>query len=84
MRGYGLPPSFSPVSRVQMVYIGEDVEHGGYYLVTDGLKKKYPLRVRDFPPDETSLLGVGMGFAQAGLLPVVEIPYAKYVCVVSR
>lgn len=61
-----------------MVYIGEDVEHGGYYLVTDGLKKKMPLRVRDFPPDETSLIGVGMGMAQAGLLPVVEIPYAKY------
>jgi hypothetical protein len=25
-----------------MVYLGEDVEHGGYYLVTDGLAKKYP------------------------------------------
>ncbi len=24
-----------------VVYIGEDVEHGGYYLVTEGLKKKY-------------------------------------------
>ena len=24
------------------MYIGEDVEHGGYYLVTDGLKKKHP------------------------------------------
>ncbi len=23
-----------------VVYIGEDVEHGGYYLVTEGLKKK--------------------------------------------
>ncbi len=63
----------------QSVYIGEDVEHGGYYLVTDGLASKYPSRVRDFPPDETSLLGVGVGMAQAGLLPVVEIPYAKYI-----
>ena len=27
-----------------VVYIGEDVEHGGYYLVTEGLAKKYPLR----------------------------------------
>jgi hypothetical protein len=25
-----------------VVYIGEDVEHGGYYLVTEGLKKKSP------------------------------------------
>merc|ERR1719362_309073 len=32
------------------VYIGEDVSHGGYYLVTDGLSAKYPLRIRDFPP----------------------------------
>jgi len=61
-----------------MVYIGEDVQHGGYYLVTEDLHKKYPDRVRDFPPDETTLIGCGMGFAQAGLLPVVEIPYAKY------
>ncbi|KAJ9455383.1 2-oxoisovalerate dehydrogenase subunit beta [Diplonema papillatum] len=62
----------------KLVYIGEDVEHGGYYLVTDGLAKKYPLRVKDFPPDETSLIGVGIGYSQVGLTPIVEIPYAKY------
>jgi 2-oxoisovalerate dehydrogenase E1 component len=61
-----------------MAYLGEDVVHGGYYLVTEGLAAKYPHRVRDFPPDETSLIGAGIGFAQTGLLPVVEIPYAKY------
>ena len=32
----------------------------------------------DFAPDETALVGAGIGFAQAGLLPIVEIPYAKY------
>lgn len=62
----------------QAVYIGEDVQHGGYYLVTDQLASKYPHRVRDFPPEESALLGVGIGFAQAGLLPIVEVPYAKY------
>lgn len=61
-----------------VVYIGEDVIHGGYYMVTDGLHKKFSQRVQDFPPDETSLVGVGMGYSQAGLLPIVEIPYAKY------
>lgn len=61
-----------------VVYIGEDVQHGGYYLVTEGLYKKYPARVLDFPPDETSLIGAGMGFSQCGLTPIVEIPYAKY------
>ena len=29
---------------IDTVYVGEDVEHGGYYLVTEGLAKKYPLR----------------------------------------
>lgn len=62
----------------QAVYIGEDVTHGGYYLVTDGLAKKYPRRVADFPPEETALLGAAIGYSQAGLLPVLEIPYAKY------
>lgn len=61
-----------------VVYLGEDVEHGGYYLVTDGLANKFPGRVIDFPPDETSLLGAAMGFSQVGLTPIVEIPYAKY------
>eukprot|EP00804_Cyclotella_cryptica_P030288 CCRYP_019224-RA/>CCRYP_019224-RA protein AED:0.39 eAED:0.39 QI:1426/1/0.8/1/0.75/0.8/5/0/627 len=61
-----------------VVYIGEDVEHGGYYLVTDGLATHFPGRVIDFPPDETTLLGAAMGFSHAGLLPIVEIPYSKY------
>lgn len=60
------------------VYIGEDVQHGGYYLVTDGLAAKYPYRVMDFPPDETSLMGVAVGYSQAGMTPIIEMPYAKY------
>ena len=61
-----------------MVYIGEDVKHGGYYLVSEGLDGAHTDRVADFPPDETSLMGAGIGYSQAGLLPVVEMPYAKY------
>ena len=34
--------------------------------------------VRDFPPDETALIGAAVGFSQVGLLPICEIPYAKY------
>lgn len=60
------------------VYMGEDVTHGGYYLVSHGLAAEFPRRVWDFPPDETALIGCGMGVRQVGLLPVVEIPYAKY------
>jgi pyruvate/2-oxoglutarate/acetoin dehydrogenase E1 component/TPP-dependent pyruvate/acetoin dehydrogenase alpha subunit len=61
-----------------VVYLGEDVKHGGYYVVTEGLAEKFPGRVLDFPPDETSLLGAAMGFSQLGLTPIIEIPYAKY------
>lgn len=61
-----------------VVYLGEDVQHGGYYLVTDNLVERFPGRIIDFPPDETSLLGAAMGFSQVGLTPIVEIPYAKY------
>jgi len=65
-------------ARPELVYIGEDVQHGGYYRVTEGLRTKHGWRVADFPPDETSLLGVAIGYAQVGLLPIVEMPYAKY------
>ena len=33
-----------------IVYIGEDVQHGGYYLVTEGLAAKHPLRCVDVSP----------------------------------
>lgn len=47
-------------------------------MVTDGLAAKYPMRVHDFPPDETALVGAAWGYSQAGLTPILEIPYAKY------
>ena len=61
-----------------VVYLGEDVEHGGYYLVTDSLAKKFPHRVKDYPPEESVLVGMGIGYSQIGMVPIVEIPYAKY------
>jgi len=65
-------------TRPEVVYIGEDVQHGGYYRVTEGLYKKYAFRVADFPPEETALMGAAIGYSQAGLVPIIEIPYAKY------
>jgi len=65
--------------RPRCVYVGEDVEHGGYYRVTEGLVADYSRRrIFDWPPDETSLIGGGIGMAQAGFLPIVELPYAAY------
>ena len=63
----------------RIVYVGEDVEHGGYYRVSEGLKDKFGRRrCFDWPPDEASLVGAGIGLAQAGRVPIVEIPYAAY------
>ena len=60
------------------MYMGEDVRHGGYYLVTDSLASKFHNRIIDFPPDEVSLLGAAQGMSQKGVTAIVEIPYAKY------
>ena len=41
----------------RVVYIGEDVEHGGYYRVTEGLRDRFGRRrIFDWPPDEASLI----------------------------
>ena len=62
-----------------IVYLGEDVEHGGYYRVTDGLAARFGRRrVFDWPPDEASLVGCAVGLAQGGFTPLVEMPYAAY------
>ncbi|MBI4577901.1 MAG: MFS transporter, partial [Planctomycetes bacterium] len=60
---------------------GEDVAaKGGVYHVTTGLRERFgAARVFDTLLDETSILGLAVGFAQAGLLPIPEIQYLAYV-----
>ena len=42
----------------RLIYLGEDVEHGGYYRVTEGLRARFGRRrIFDWPPDEASLVG---------------------------
>jgi pyruvate/2-oxoglutarate/acetoin dehydrogenase E1 component len=43
-----------------VVYLGEDVKHGGYHVVTEGLAEKFPGRLDS---DETSPWG-RYGFAR--------------------
>eukprot|EP00808_Paulinella_micropora_P008830 g2014.t1 len=61
--------------------IGQDIgEKGGNYGCTDGLRKLFGrLRVRDSLLDETSILGVALGAALNGFLPIVEICYLAYI-----
>jgi 2-oxoisovalerate dehydrogenase E1 component len=59
---------------------GEDVaKKGGVYHVTAGLQKAHgKARVFDTLLDETSILGLAIGAAHVGLLPIPEIQYLAY------
>ncbi len=60
--------------------LGEDVEEGGVFRATDGLVEKFgPERVMDTPLAESSIVGVAIGAALNGLLPVAEIQFADFI-----
>jgi 2-oxoisovalerate dehydrogenase E1 component len=63
------------------IVFGEDVaKKGGVYHVTADLQKVHgKARVFDTLLDETSILGLAIGAAHAGLLPIPEIQYLAYI-----
>ena len=63
-----------------LVMAGEDVgRKGGVYGVTQRLQSRYgAYRVIDTLLDEQSILGLGIGLAQNGFVPVVEIQFLAY------
>jgi|SRR5579875_338057 len=66
--------------RPGMMVFGEDVgRKGGVYGVTRRLTRRFgAARVFDTLLDESSILGLGLGAAISGLLPVPEIQYLAY------
>lgn len=64
----------------EMVLMGEDVgRKGGVYGVTQKLEKRFgPDRVIDTLLDEQSILGLGIGMAHNGFLPIPEIQFLAY------
>ncbi len=64
-----------------MLLFGEDVgRKGGVYGVTTRLQKRFGrTRVFDTLLDEQSILGLALGSALSGFLPVPEIQYLAYV-----
>jgi len=64
----------------ETVLFGEDVaKKGGVYNVTTGLTKVFgDDRCFNTLLDETTILGLGIGFAHMGLLPLPEIQYVAY------
>ncbi len=64
----------------EAILFGEDVaKKGGVYHVTTGLHAKFGGgRVFNTLLDETTILGLGIGAAHLGLLPIPEIQYLAY------
>jgi 2-oxoisovalerate dehydrogenase E1 component len=67
-------------ARPEMMVFGEDVSRkGGVYGVTRGLARRFGLaRVFDTLLDEQAILGLALGAAVSGMLPVPEIQYLAY------
>jgi len=64
----------------QSIVFGEDVsKKGGVYTVTKGLWADFGRRrVFNTLLDETTILGLAQGYANAGFLPIPEIQYLAY------
>ncbi len=64
----------------QLVMAGQDIgRKGGVYGVSQRLQAQFgPHRVIDTLLDEQSILGLGIGLAQSGLVPILEIQFLAY------
>jgi 2-oxoisovalerate dehydrogenase E1 component len=65
----------------RVVLLGEDVgPRGGVFRATDGLAAEFGGgRVFDTPLAESSIIGIGIGLALAGLRPIAEIQFADFI-----
>jgi 2-oxoisovalerate dehydrogenase E1 component beta subunit len=62
-----------------VIVLGEDIQEGGVFRATDGMLEKFgPQRVVDTPLAESSIVGVAIGMAQNGCVPVAEIQFADF------
>jgi pyruvate dehydrogenase E1 component beta subunit len=64
----------------RVIVLGEDVgKSGGVFRATDGLFETYGRdRVVDMPLSESGIVGVAVGLALAGLVPVAEIQFMGF------
>jgi 2-oxoisovalerate dehydrogenase E1 component beta subunit len=65
----------------RVLILGEDVgARGGVFRVTAGFLEEFgEMRVIDTPLAESSIVGVAIGMAMHGLLPVAEIQFADFI-----
>jgi 2-oxoisovalerate dehydrogenase E1 component beta subunit len=65
--------------RDTMVVLGEDIQEGGVFRATDGLFERFGAeRVLDTPLAEASIVGIAIGMAHNGCVPVAEIQFADF------
>jgi 2-oxoisovalerate dehydrogenase E1 component beta subunit len=71
---------FEEMERDQSVIVlGEDIQEGGVFRATDGMLARFgPERVLDTPLAESSIVGLSIGMALNGVLPVAEIQFADF------
>jgi pyruvate dehydrogenase E1 component beta subunit len=64
----------------EVFVMGEDVaDYGGIFSSTTGLLDEFGReRVMDVPISETAFIGAGVGAAQAGMRPVVELMFVDF------
>ena len=64
----------------RVIVLGEDVEAGGVFRITEGLLDEFgPERIFDTPLAESGFTGAAIGAALAGLRPIVEIQFVDFI-----
>ncbi|MFB6109050.1 MAG: alpha-ketoacid dehydrogenase subunit beta [Haloplanus sp.] len=68
------------VADEEVFVMGEDVaDYGGIFDSTEGLLEEFGRdRVMDVPISETGFIGAGVGAAQSGMRPVVELMFVDF------
>jgi len=64
----------------RVILLGQSIRdsYGGACKVTRGLSTKYPDRVLDLPISEAASIGMAVGLAIEGKIPIVEIMFANF------
>ncbi|MFB6155793.1 MAG: alpha-ketoacid dehydrogenase subunit beta [Haloferacaceae archaeon] len=64
----------------EVFYMGEDVaDYGGIFDSTQGLLEEFGRdRIMDVPISETAFIGAGVGAAQEGMRPIVELMFTDF------
>src|SRR4030067_2881665 len=63
-----------------VLVMGEDVEEGGVFRVTEGFLTEFgPGRIIDTPLAESVIVGVAIGAALNGMGPVAGVQFARFI-----